>query len=212
MLNDHAHEVDLPGIFSLENFVRYVIAISPNGPDFNVSSPIPEPPQINPSTSGVWNWLKRQLNNELMLLGINMTRIHISRSYALDMGETKLWNTEIEMFTSFTESEIRRMGAVSMTESRIIFTKDLLDLAPNGGVISWNQVQTQKQRQKGDNLQGQSYGSPSYFLYGDDQIAFIPLENLSMRKIFLTVSGPSFDINEYNKIRATALNFMSRYM
>ena len=106
------------------------------------------------------------------------------------------------MFTSFKEPDSDQMLSTVTP-----ITKDLLELAPYGGVIHWDAINKLR-----EDKHIPSTTLVNHFLFGNDQIAFVPLENLENRKVFLSVAGPSFDYEQFELIKATSLNFISRYM
>ena len=202
ILTSNSYKMSRLAIQTIDSFMRFVFNMSPELPDFVKETSLPEPVLTKQSPSGSWTWVKRELNTELKVLGIPINRVHISRSMAVDMGTSKIWNTETEMFTSFLDPDPEQMLSTVTP-----ITKDLLELAPNGGVVHWDAINKLR-----EDKHIPSNTLVNHFLFGNDQIVFVPLENLENRKVFLSVAGPSFDYDEYELIRATAMNFMSRYM
>ncbi len=203
ILTSNSYKMSRLAIQTIDSFIRFVFNISPELPDFVKETSLPEPVSTKQSPAGVWTWVKRELNTELKVLGIPINRVHISRSSAVEISNQKIWATETEMFTTFAESG----DGNEMLKTVTPITKDLLELAPNGGVINWDQINRHRE-------ENQISVTPlvNHFLFGNDQMVFCPLINLENKKVFLTVSGASFDYDQYELIRATAMNFMSRYM
>ena len=201
LLQENYQSLDADAINTLRSFTKFMMNLKNPESNYKVEV-VSEPPQ-KASPSGSWSWIKRELKNELMLLGVSINRVHISRSKSIDIGGQRIWDTETEMFTQMaTESTAEEMKTITP------ITRDLLDIVPNGGLVTWEQLEEMRH----NNRESNAYTRSTHFLFGEDQIIFLPLDNTLDRRVFLTISGPSFNRQQFDLIKAAALSFISKFM
>ena len=201
LLQENYQSLDADAINTLRSFTKFMMNLKNPESNYKVEVVAEPPPKASPS--GSWSWIKRELKNELMLLNVPINRVHISRSKSIDIGGQRIWDTETEMFTQmateYTADEMKTITPI---------TRDLLDVVPNGGLVTWEQLKGMSHNNKESN----AYTRSINFLFGEDQIIFLPLDNTLDRRVFLTISGPSFNRQQFDLIKAAALSFISKFM
>ena len=201
LLQENYQSLDADAINTLRSFTKFMMNLKNPESNYKVEVVAEPPPKASPS--GSWTWVKRELKNELMLLGVSINRVHISRSKSIDIGGQRIWDTETEMFTQMaTESTAEEMKTITP------ITRDLLDIVPNGGLVTWEQLEEMRH----NNRESNAYTRSTHFLFGEDQIIFLPLDNTLDRRVFLTISGPCFNRQQFDLIKAAALSFISKFM
>ena len=117
------------------------------------------------------------------------------------MGEQFEWETETEVFINSLIAEGTEY--VDSVQSLTPVSAELLSICgERGGILTSESMESSryyKDKKKG------------HFLFGQDQVMFIPLITELDRKVFLILSGPSFSHQDFQMIKARAKSFIDKF-
>ena len=200
LLQENYQSLDADAINTLRSFTKFMMNLKNPESNYKVEV-VADPPQKASESSG-WRWIKRELRDEIAAntkCGIN--RFDISRSLLRPMGEQFEWETETEVFISSLIAEGTEY--VDSVQSLTPVSAELLSICgEQGGILTSESMESSryyKDKKKG------------HFLFGQDQVMFIPLVTDLERKVFLILSGPSFSHQDFKMIKARAKSFIDKF-
>ena len=199
LLQENYQSMDADAINTLRSFTKFMMNLK--NPESNYKVEVVTNPPSKAPGSGSWRWIKRELRDEI---AANTTcvinRYHISRSLSRSMGDHFEWETETEIFSSLV---VEGNEYIDSQQAHAPVSAELLSICgEEGGILTAESMGTSryyKDKKKG------------HFLFGQDQVMFIPLVTDLERKVFLILSGPSFSHQDFNMIKARAKSFIDKF-